>query len=100
MYTILTDFFGFDPYSSYKPKGVVRRVTVREKWLRQVVCHSEAHDGIGGGDEDEDGVPEVEEGGQGPKSFSNVCIIGTRFWYGRSCLYVMYGTCRLFFISA
>ena len=78
------NFGGGGPYSSYKPKGCVRRVTVWKKWLCQVVCHGEAHDGVGGGDEDEDGVPEVEEGGQGSKCFADVCVIGTRFRYRRS----------------
>ena len=43
------------------------------------------HDGVGGGDEDEDGVPEVEEGRQGPKCFTNVCVIGTGLWNRRTC---------------
>ena len=72
-------------YSSYQPKGFVGRVTVWEKGLGQVVCYGEAHDGVGGGDEDEDGVPQVEEGGQGPKSFANVSVISPRFWYRCTC---------------
>ena len=44
-------------YSSYESECLIRWVTIREKWFCHVVGDSEAHDGVGGGDEDEDGVP-------------------------------------------
>ena len=57
------------------PESSIWRVTIWEQWLSQVVGNGEAHDGVGGGDEDEDGVPKVEEGRQTPKSLPNVSIV-------------------------
>ena len=72
-------------YSSYQSQSSIRGVAVRKKWLSQVVGDREAHDGVGGGHEDKDGVPQVEEGGQGPKCFANVGIVCSGFRYRCPC---------------
>lgn len=44
---------------------VVERVSGVRMYLGQVVSHCQAHDGVSGGHEDKNSIPEVEEGGQG-----------------------------------